>query len=73
MTTTWLMHAISLFATTVSALLLFLYLRASPRFAEDLKTPAVKSVYAKHQSSLSVAVGLLAFWLVIQCLGIVLL
>ena len=48
MTTAWLMHAISLFATTVSALLLFLYLRASLRFAEDLQTPAVKSAYAKH-------------------------
>ena len=66
MTTTWLLNAIGLFATTVSALLLFLYLQAAPRFAEELQTPAAKAAFAKHQRSLSVAVGLLAVWLALQ-------
>ena len=73
MTAAWLVNALGLFATTVSALLLFLYLQAAPRFGDDLKTPGVKLAYVKYQGSLRVAVGLLAVWLVIQCLAIVLL
>lgn len=73
MTTAWVVNAIGLFATTVSALLLFLYVQAAPRFGEDLQTVEVKRAFAKHQSSLSIAVGLLALWLVVQCLAVVLL
>ena len=72
MTTTWLPNAIGLFATTVSALLLFLYLQAAPRFAAELQTPAAKLAFAKHQRSLSIAVGLLAAWLAFQYLSLIL-
>lgn len=73
MTATWLLNAIGLFATTVSALLLFLYLQAAPRFAQELQTSDAKISFAKHQRSLSVAVGLLAAWLALQYLALILL
>ena len=60
MTTTWLLTVLGLFTTTVSALLLFLYLQAAPRFAQELQTPEAKTSFAKHQRSLSIAIGLLA-------------
>ena len=73
MTTVWLLNSIGLFLTTVGALLTFLYLRESPRFAEDFKTPEMRRAYERHQSLIKLAVGLLAAWFVIQYLAVILL
>ena len=73
MSTAWLLNAVGLFVTTVGALLTFLYLYESPRFAEQLGSPEAKNAYSKHQRSLSWVVGLLATWLVVQCLALILL
>ena len=73
MTTAWLLNAIGLFVTTVGALLTFLYLRESPRFADKFVSPEVGRDYSRHQRLLSWVVGLLAAWLVIQCLAVILL
>ena len=73
MTIAWALNAFGHYVTTVGVLLIFLYLWATPRFAEDFKTPDIKLAYIKHQRSLLIAVGLLAAWLVVQYLAIIVL
>ena len=73
MTTTWVLNTAGLLATTVGALLIFLYLWKSPRFADEWLTPEGKRAYSKHRRLLVVGVGLLAAWLVIQYLAIIVL
>jgi len=73
MTTAWILGSVSLFVTTVGALLIFLYLYNSPRSAEDWQSPAGRTAYAKHRSMMIAGVGLLAGWLVIQYLAVILL
>ena len=72
MTTTWLLNAAGLFSTTAGALLIFLYLWKSPKFADDWLTPEGKRAYSKHRRLLVIGVGLLAAWLAIQYLAIIL-
>jgi hypothetical protein len=66
MITTWTLDMVGLFVTTVGALLIFLYLWKSPRFADEWLSTEGKRAYAKHRRLLIVGVGLLAAWLVIQ-------
>jgi hypothetical protein len=66
MITTWTVDMVGLFVTTVGALLIFLYLWKSPRFADEWLSTEGKRAYAKHRRLLIVGVGLLAAWLVIQ-------
>jgi hypothetical protein len=66
MTATWALNTIGLFATTVGALLIFLYLFKSPRFADEWLTHEGKRAYSKHRRLLIIGVGLLAAWLVLQ-------
>jgi len=73
MSTAWILNTVGLFLTTAGALLIFLYLWRSPRFAEEWLTPQGKHAYAQHRRLLIAGVGLLAVWLVIQYLGIILL
>ena len=73
MTSAWLMSAVSLMATTVAALLIFLYLWKAPRLADAWQTPEGRIAYARHQRRLTLGVGLLAGWLLIQGFALVLL
>ena len=73
MTSAWLMSTVSLIATTVAALLIFLYLWKSPRLADAWQTPEGREAYALHQRRLMLSVGLLAAWLLIQGFAAVLL
>ena len=73
MTTAWILNSVSLFATTVGALLIFLYLSKASQFADDWLSPAGKQAYEKHRRLLTIGVGLLAAWLVVQYLAIILL
>lgn len=73
MTTTFALNLVGLFVTTVGALLIFLYLWRSPRFAEEWLSIEGKNAYAKHRSLLVIGVGLLASWLVLQYLAVILL
>ena len=66
MTATWLLGTVSLLATTVAALLLFLYLWKAPRLADAWQTPEGRVAYAQHQRRITISVGLLAAWLVVQ-------
>jgi hypothetical protein len=67
------LNAVGLFVTTVGALLTFLYLRASPRFADKFVSPEAQRDFARHQRMLAWVVGLLSAWLVVQCLAVILL
>ena len=73
MSTAWILGSVSLFATTVGALLIFLYLCNTPHSAEDWQSAEGKAGYPKHRRMLIVSVGLLAAWLVVQYLAIILL
>ena len=73
MTTSWVLNAIGLFAVTTGALLMFLYLRNTPKFAAQLSSDEAKRAYEKHQRLSMIAMGLLAAWLVIQYVGLILL
>lgn len=73
MTINWVLHAAGLFVTTVGALLTFLYIWRSPRFADQWLSPEGKEAYARHRRLLIVAVGLLAAWLIAEYLAIILL
>jgi hypothetical protein len=71
MTTTSMLNMVGLFVTTVGALLIFLYLWRSPRFADEWLSIEGKRAYGKHRRLLVVGVGLLATWLVIQYLAVI--
>ena len=71
MTTAWLLNTTSLFATTIATLLIFLYLHKTPRLAEDALAPAAQLAYAKGRKLLTASVGILAAWLVLQCLVVI--
>ena len=73
MTSAWLLNSVSLFATTVGALLIFLYLSQAPRLADNRVPAEVKQACQKHRRLLMIFVGLLAAWLVVQYLAVILL
>ena len=73
MTTSWVLNAAGLLATTTAALLMFLHLRSLPRTVEELQSPEGRRAYAKYQRLGSIAVGLLATWLVLQYLALIVL
>lgn len=73
MTVAWLLNTVSVLATSIGALLIFLYLWKAPRFAEDWLSPEGKRAYAKHRRLLVISVGLLAAWLLMQGLAVILL
>jgi hypothetical protein len=73
MSSAWVLGTVSLLATTVGALLIFLYLWKAPRLADDWQTPEGKRAYLQHQRRLIIGVGLLAAWLVVQGAAVILL
>ena len=73
MTTSWILGSVSLFVTTVGALLIFLYLTQAPRLVGDGIPEEVKRAAERHRRLLMVAVGLLAAWLLVQYLAVILL
>ena len=73
MTFSWLLGTASLLATTVAALLLFLYLWKAPRLADAWQSPEGRVAYAQHQRKVTISVGLLAAWLVVQGVAVIVL
>jgi uncharacterized membrane protein len=73
MTSAWLLGTVSLIATTVAALLIFLYLWKAPRLADDWQSAEGRRAYALYRRRLILSVGLLAAWLVVQDLAVILL
>ena len=72
MTTAWILGSVSLFATTVGAMLVFLDLCNSPASAEAWQSAEGKTAYPKYRRMLIIGVGLLAAWLLVQYLAIIL-
>jgi hypothetical protein len=72
MSVAWLLNAVGLLATTIGALLVFLYLWKSPRFAEEWLSPEGKVAYEKHRRLLTISVGLIAAWLLLQYVAVLL-
>ena len=73
MTVAWVLNSVSLFATTVGALLIFLYLTQAPQLVGDGIPEDVKRAFEKRHRMLTIAVGLLAAWLLVQYLAVILL
>ncbi len=73
MTTAWVVNAIGLYVTAIGALLIFLSLYRAPRFAEVSLTAEEKVAYAQYQRRVTLGVGLLAVWIVVQYLAFMLL
>jgi hypothetical protein len=71
MTTAWLLSTLGNYATTVGALLIFLYLWRSPKFAEQWLTPEGKRAYAKHRRQLIIGAGLVAAWFILNYLAFI--
>jgi len=69
----WMLNATGLIATTIGALLIFLYTLRAPRVADDWQTPDGKVAYAKHRRMMITSVGLLAAWLLIQGVAVIVL
>jgi len=72
MTTAWILGSVSLFATTVGALLFCLDLCNTPSSAESWQSPEGKIAYPKYRRMLIIGVGLLSAWLLVQYLAIIL-
>jgi len=69
MTILWLVNIVGLFLTSTGALLIFLYLWKSPRFAKEWLTPEGQQAYAKHRRLLITGVGMLVVWILMQYLA----
>lgn len=63
----WLLNSLSVFLSTVAALLIFLAHRQLPMAVASL-AGYEKLRFEQQHRRLSIALGLLAAWLVIQCL-----
>jgi len=70
--TAWLLNEIGLLATTIGALLMFLYLSPEPNFANGMQPQEAKLGFQKYHRQARAGVGLLAAWLVLQDLAILL-
>jgi hypothetical protein len=73
MSAAWILNSVSLFVTTVGALLIFLHLSQAPRLADSRIPAEIQQACEKHRRSLMISVGLLAGWLLIQDLAVILL
>jgi len=73
MTTDWILNTVGLFLTTTGALLIFLYLWRSSRFAKEWLTPEGQDAYARHRRLVIAGVGMLAVWILMQYLVVILL
>jgi hypothetical protein len=70
MTMAWALNAIGLFLTSVGALLMFLHLRRTPPLAETASPADVRRAYQNDRRLMTIAVGLIAAWCVLQYLGV---
>jgi hypothetical protein len=68
---TWILNALNLLLVTVGSLLTFLHLWKMPRSIGERPSPEERSAYSKNRTLLTIAVGLIAAWLLIQCLAVI--
>lgn len=73
MAVSWMLSTVSLFATTIGALLIFLHLWSAPRIAEDRLSHDERQAGERHRKRALAGVGLLAAWLLVQAVAVLLL
>ena len=67
-----ILNIIGMFLTTAGALLIFLYLVQTPRFAREWLSPEGQKAFSRHQRLVVVGVGLLVAWIVMQYVELIL-
>ncbi len=67
----WLLNALNFLLPTVAVLLLFLSQQGLSRLTASLEPGELKRVFQQHHKRISIAIGFLAAWLVVQYLPLV--
>jgi len=70
--TLWILNTIGLLATTIGALIVFLHLHRSARAAEFARLHAECAPLLKDRRMLTITVGLMAAWFLVQSLAVLL-
>jgi hypothetical protein len=69
-TTLWILNTVGLLATTVGVLIVFLHLHRTSRAVDTALLPAVCQPFLKDRKMLTVTVGLMAAWFVVQYVAV---
>lgn len=69
-TTLWILNTVGLLATTVGVLIVFLHLHRSSRAVGNAPLPEVCQPLLKDRRMLTVTVGLMAAWFVVQYVAV---
>jgi hypothetical protein len=67
-----ILNMVGMFFTTAGALLIFLYLVETPKFAKEWLSPEGQKAFARHRRLLVLGVGLLVAWIVMQYVELIL-
>ena len=70
MTTIWILNTIGLLATTVGVLIVFLHLDRTSRTVSTASLPEACQPLVKDRRLLTITVGLMAAWFVVQYVAI---
>ena len=70
MTTLWILNTVGLLATTVGVLIVFLHLHRSSRAVGSTPVPEACQPLLKDRRMLTITVGLMAAWFVVQYVAI---
>ena len=67
----WLLNALNVFFPTVGVLLIFISQRRLLRLAQTFGADEQKRMFEKQSNRVSIAMGLLAIWLVVQYIALI--
>ena len=68
--TLWILNTVGLLAVTVGVLIVFLHLHRTSRAVDTAMLPAVCQPLLKDRRMLTVTVGLMAAWFVVQYVAV---
>jgi hypothetical protein len=71
-TTLWILNTVGLLATTIGVLIVFLHLHRTSRAVGNGPLPEVCQPLMKDRRLLTVTVGLMAAWFVVQYIAVLL-
>ena len=69
-TTLWILNTVGLLAVTVGVLIVFLHLHRTSRITNDAPLPEVCQPLVKDRKMLTITVGLMAAWFVVQYVAV---
>jgi hypothetical protein len=69
-TTLWILNTVGLLAVTVGVLIVFLHLHRTSRVTDDQPLPEVCQPLLKDRKMLTITVGLMAAWFVVQYIAV---